>query len=231
MTATVTSVAIEAEMDEDVRLAVFRVFAEHGRGPSCAELAEAAGGSLAVAKMALHRLARAHHLVLDECEHIVMAHPFASIPLGFSVMGERTLWWGGCAWDSFALPHLVPAEPEVIVSTRCPGCREPHALTVNRDTPPAGEQVAHFLVPAGQIWDDVVHSCGNQRIFCDEACVDEWLAATGNTKGHVMDLTTLWNLAAHWYEGRLDRGYQRRDPETASAYFAGVGLTGAFWGS
>jgi simple sugar transport system substrate-binding protein len=22
-------------------------------------------------------------------------------------MGERTLWWGGCAWDSFAIPQLV----------------------------------------------------------------------------------------------------------------------------
>ena len=23
-------------------------------------------------------------------------------------MGARVLWWGGCAWDSFALPHLLP---------------------------------------------------------------------------------------------------------------------------
>ncbi|WP_438854452.1 hypothetical protein [Agromyces sp. M3QZ16-3] len=36
-----------------------------------------------------------------------MAHPFASIDLGFSAMGERMLWWGGCAWDSFAVPDLL----------------------------------------------------------------------------------------------------------------------------
>ena len=133
-----------------------------------------------------------------------MAHPFASIPLGFAVMGSRTLWWGGCAWDSFALPHLLPDEPEVLVSTTCPGCRAPHAWTVGRDAPPAGTQVAHFLVPVAHIWDDVVHTCGHQRLFCNEECVDGWLAATGNTKGYVMDLATLWRLAA-----RLVRGTPR----------------------
>jgi hypothetical protein len=233
MTSTIAQhvAGVDPRTDEEVRVAVFRAFATHGRAPSCAELAQAAGGSLAVAKISLHRLAEDRHLVLNECEHIVLAHPFASIPLGFSVMGTKTLWWGGCAWDSFALPHLVPAEPEVLVSTRCPGCAEPHAIVVNREAPPTGDQVAHFLVPVGQMWDDVVHTCANQRIFCGEACVDAWLAETGGDKGHVMDLTTLWNLASHWYDGRLDRGYRRRDPQTASAYFAGAGLTGQFWGS
>jgi hypothetical protein len=45
-----------------------------------------------------------------------------------------------------------------------------------------------------------------------------------------MDLPTLWRLAARWYEGRLDYGYQRRDPATAKAYFRDVGLHGEFWG-
>jgi hypothetical protein len=67
---------------------------------------------------------------------IVMAHPFAAVPLG-----------GGCAWDSFALPHLLPVEPEVLVATRCPGCGAALAWVVDRDRPPAGEEVAHFLVP------------------------------------------------------------------------------------
>jgi hypothetical protein len=57
-------------------------------------------------------------------------------------------------------------------------------------------RVAHFLVPVQRIWDDVVHTCGHQRIFCEESCVDTWLAREGKAKGYVMDLTTLWNLAA-----------------------------------
>ncbi|MEC3974039.1 organomercurial lyase [Amycolatopsis sp. H20-H5] len=216
--------------DEDVRVAVYRSFAAHGRPPSAPELADAAGGSLAVAKQALHRLADAHHVVLDECEHVVMAHPFAAMPLSFSVMGANTLWWGGCAWDSFAIPHLVEAEPEVLVATRCAGCGDPHAIVVGREAPPSGEQVAHFLVPAGRMWDDVVHTCEHQRLFCGESCVDDWVAKSGEEKGYVMDLTTLWKLAAHWYEGRLEHGYQRREPSEAADYFSGAGLHGSFWG-
>jgi hypothetical protein len=45
-----------------------------------------------------------------------------------------------------------------------------------------------------------------------------------------MDLPTLWRLASRWYEGRLEFGYARRDPATASAYFYEVGLRGPFWG-
>lgn len=208
--------------DEDLRLAIYRSFAATGRAPELATDAETRAG--------LHRLAEARHIVLDDDDRIVMAHPFASIPLGFSVMGRDTLWWGGCAWDSFALPHLLPDDPQVLVATTCPSCRAPHAWTVGRDAPPAGEQVAHFLVPVAHIWDDVVHTCAHQRLFCSERCVDGWLADTGNTKGYVMDLATLWRLARGWYAGRLDSGYTRRDPSTAAAYFEEVGLSGPFWG-
>ena len=45
-----------------------------------------------------------------------------------------------------------------------------------------------------------------------------------------MDLATLWRLARGWYAGRLDRGYQRREPSASAAYFREVGLSGPFWG-
>jgi hypothetical protein len=80
------------------------------------------------------------------------------------------------------------------------------------------------------MWDDVVHTCGNQRLFCDQECIDSWLARSGNARGYVMDLPTLWRLASRWYEGRLDHGYVRREPSEAKAYFREVGLTGEFWG-
>jgi hypothetical protein len=145
-------------------------------------------------------------------------------------MGRATLWWGGCAWDSFAVPHLLPGEPDVLVATRCPACDRPHAWVVDRDAPPEGDQAVHFLVPTSRIWDDVVHTCANQRIFCDGSCVDSWLRTSGNERGYVMDLATLWRLASRWYEGRLERGYQRRDPTTAVEYFRSAGLRGPFWG-
>jgi Alkylmercury lyase len=208
--------------DEELRLTIYRSFADTGREP------ELPDGD--ATRSAIHRLAAARHVVLDAHDRIVMAHPFASIPLGFAVMGRATLWWGGCAWDSFAVPHLVDREPEVLVSTQCPACAAPHAWVVGRDAPPTAGQVAHFLTPVAHMWDDVVHTCGHQRIFCDERCVDTWLSQTRHDKGYVMDLATLWRLARGWYAGRLDRGYERRDPASAAAYFEDVGLTGPFWG-
>lgn len=215
---------------EDVRLEVYRSFAETGRAPTVDVLAARLGLDQDDVRGALADLHDRRHLVLDADGGISMAHPFAAIPLGFAVMGRSTLWWGGCAWDSFALPHLLPGEPEVLVSTRCPACGAPHAWVVSRDAPPPGAQVAHFLVPAARMWDDVVHTCGHQRLFCSSGCVERWLAATGNSHGYVLDLPTLWRLAEHWYDGRLDRGYRRREPEEAAEYFRSVGLSGPFWG-
>ena len=73
-------------------------------------------------------------------------------------------------------------------------------------------------------------TCSNQRIFCDDACIEEWLSRSGETPGYVMDLGVLWNLASDWYTGRLDSPYERRDPRAAADYFRSVGLHGPFWG-
>ena len=215
---------------ENVRLHVYRTFAGTGRAPARDELASVSALPAEGVTAALARLAQQRHLVLDAAGAIVMAHPFSSINLGFSVMGADTLWWGGCAWDSFAIPHLVPAEPSVLVATTCPGCGAAHAWTVTRAAPPQGAQLAHFLIPAARVWDNVVRACGNQRIFCGDSCIASWLAATGHARGSVFDLATLWRLAQHWYDGRLDTPYRRREPVEAKEYFREVGLTGAFWG-
>jgi hypothetical protein len=216
---------------EDVRLAVYRAFVDTGRAPSPGELAHTLGYPVAEVTRLLAELHAARHLVLArDGRDVVMAHPFSAVPLGFAVMGAGTLWWGGCAWDSFAVPHLLPDEDEVLVATTCPACSTAHAWLVGTAAPPPGDQLAHFLVPAAQMWDDVVHTCGNQRLFCDEGCIAAWLDRTGSTRGYVMDLATLWRLASGWYEGRLERGYVRREPTAARAYLAGVGLHGPFWG-
>jgi len=221
---------VTAEQTEDVRVEVYRSLSRTGRVPELSSLAEQLGLTAEAVREAVLALHEHRDVVLDADGAIVMAHPFATIPLGFSVMGTRTLWWGGCAWDSFAIPHLVPNEPEVLVATTCPACGAAHAFVVSAHEPPTGGQVAHFLTPTSRIWDDVVHACAHQRIFCDEQCVAQWLATSANERGYVMDLATLWSLARGWYAGRLERGYQRREPTKAADYFRSVGLTGPFWG-
>jgi hypothetical protein len=214
---------------EELRLAVYGEFVE-GRAPTVAGLSATCGVPTGEVRTGLADLAARRHLALGADGEVAMAHPFTAVPLGFSVMGRSTLWWGGCAWDSFALPHLLPDQAPALVATTCPACGRPHAWSVGTEAPPDGDQVAHFLVPAARIWDDVVHTCSHQRIFCSQVCVDRWLVVSGNERGYVMDLATLWRLAEHWYEGRLERGYVRREPSAAADYLRGVGLSGPFWG-
>jgi Alkylmercury lyase len=215
---------------EDLRLAIYGALRTTGRVPDRDALADELAVTRDEIDVGIEVLAKQRHVVLDGDGSIVMAHPFATIPLGFSVMGRETLWWGGCAWDSFAMVHLLPEEPELLVATKCRNCGTPQAWVLDREAPPAGDWLAHFLVPAARIWDDVVHTCDNQRLFCSRSCIDAWLERTGNELGYVMDLATLWRFASRWYEGRLERGYVRRDPSSALKYFRSVGLSGAFWG-
>jgi hypothetical protein len=214
---------------ESVRLAVYDCFRRTGHSPGLFELAGAADVGPDQIPEALATLHQSRDIVLRDGT-IAMAHPFTAVPLGFSVMGARTLWWGGCAWDSFAIPHLIPEERTALVATTCPGCGTALAWLVDDRRPPDGTEVAHFLTPVARIWDDVVHSCGHQRLFCSTDCVDTWLARTGRERGYVMDLSTLWALARDWYRGRLDPGYRRREPSEATEYFRSVGLHGPFWG-
>jgi hypothetical protein len=219
------------DRNETVRLAIYRGCAHTGRLPTPAELADETGLAESDVEEAMEELATTRHLVFDGEHRVVLAHPFATRNFAFSVMGDRTLWWGGCAWDAFAIPNLVPDEPSALVATTCPACGTAHSWTVTRQGPPAGAQVAHFLTPMAHVWDDVVHACENQRIFCDEKCVQRWLEETGNERGAVFDLATLWRLASQWYAGRLETPYRRREPKEAREYFASVGLVGAFWGN
>ena len=214
---------------EDLRVAIY-AGCRRGRVPRIADLATELLATGEQVRSGLLTLAAARHLALGSDGEITMAHPFTAVPLGFSVMGRDTLWWGGCAWDSFALPHLLPDQAPMLVATTCPACDRAHAWRVNDRVPPAGGQVAHFLVPAARMWDDVVYTCGNQRIFCSEDCVATWLNESAHQRGSVLDLQTLWRLAAGWYAGRLERGYVRREPSAAADYLRSAGLSGTFWG-
>lgn len=218
-----------SDLAERTRHAIYTHLADTGLLPDEDALVRELGLTHIQYLEALDELAETRNLVLKHGE-VEMAHPFATRSFGFSVMGPHTLWWGGCAWDAFAIPHLVPDSPEVLVATTCPACGIPHAWTVTNQAPPAGDQVAHFLTPADRIWPDAAHACENQLIFCDESCVDDWLTRTGNDRGYVMSLETLWKLSERWYEGRLDTPYIRRDPTEAADYFRSVGLRGKFWG-
>lgn len=119
---------------EDLRLFVYRAFAAEGRAPDVASLAHLLDVQSEAVVAGLRQLARAHHLVLDENDRVLMAHPFSAVPLGFAAMGAGTLWWGGCAWDSFAIAHLLPGE---LRSWFRPSARPVHGRTLGCQPPRA----------------------------------------------------------------------------------------------
>ena len=95
---------MDHDVVERVRRAIYDTFARQGHAPSRQQIRDLAAVNEAEVDEAVAELAAQHHLALDQSGNVVMAHPFTTVNLGFSVMGERNLWWGGCAWDSFAIP-------------------------------------------------------------------------------------------------------------------------------
>lgn len=97
-----------ADEIERARVAIYASFATTGRAPSVPELARAVNLDASQTRSALTALHSSRDIVLspaalstlsadpNSATHdtdgalIVMAHPFASIPLGFSVMGTDT---------------------------------------------------------------------------------------------------------------------------------------------
>ncbi|MFB7367924.1 hypothetical protein ACFC05_37635, partial [Streptomyces hydrogenans] len=96
MTENTSTAPTNPDATERVRLAVYHGFARTGRAPGVPEAAALTGLAPDRVRQELRTLHARHDLVLDprDDDRIVMAHPFASVPLGFSVMGARTLWWG-----------------------------------------------------------------------------------------------------------------------------------------
>ena len=93
--------------DEAVRLAVYRGYVNDGRPPNVEEMAVELALSADAVRESLQHLHEARHLVLRDGE-IVMAHPFASIPLGFSVMGTQHALVGRLRLGRIRHPAALP---------------------------------------------------------------------------------------------------------------------------
>jgi hypothetical protein len=214
---------------EALRLAIYRWFMERSRPPTVAELVAELAVEADAVEAGIERLHEQRQLVLTpERTSIRMAHPFSAEPMGFVVEGRGTMWWGGCAWDSFAIGAALSAD--VTVTTRCPQCARRITAHVDERGRVDGDAfVAHFLIPVRRFWDDVVYTCSNQRMFCGVEHVRAWLAEAQVPLGAVLTPEQLWDLASRWYRERLKAGGRRPTSEEAREHFAAIGLTGDFW--
>jgi hypothetical protein len=85
---------VNQDVAERVRRAIYDTFAGQGRAPSDQQIQELARLGAGQVAEAVADLGRQRHLALDQSGNVVMAHPFTTLNLGFSVMGETTMWWG-----------------------------------------------------------------------------------------------------------------------------------------
>jgi hypothetical protein len=143
------------DFDTQVKLAVYRHFAETGRRPSPEEVAVRVGSEARDVLDAYPRLRAQRVLVLEaDGASIRMAPPFSGVPTQHVVEAGGTRYFANCAWDAFGVPAALQRPAEV--HSRCEQSGEPLRLTVGREGPEPSTWLFHCLVPAAQWWDDIV---------------------------------------------------------------------------
>lgn len=143
-----------AAFDNEVRLQIYRRFAEDGRPPSTDQTAEALRARPDEVSEAYRRLAEGRVIVLDPgTTDVWMANPFCAKPTPFRVEAGDRWWWGTCAWDAPGILAMLGLDGTV--ATSCPDCGDPLELRVESGDLQRAEGVAHFAVPAARWWEDI----------------------------------------------------------------------------
>jgi hypothetical protein len=143
------------ELDIQVKLGIYRAFAETGKPPLLGQLAADIQAPLAYVRDAYARLAASRLLVLEPNGYeIRMAPPFSGVPTQHRVRSGGTDYFANCAWDALGIPAALhrPAE----VDSRCEQSLEPLHLAVGTAGPEATPWLFHCAVPAAKWWQDIV---------------------------------------------------------------------------
>ena len=143
------------EFDAQVKMAVYRHFAETGRRPSSQDMAERVGSDAGSVLDAYSRL-RAHRVLVLEADgaSIRMAPPFSGIPTQHVVEAGGIQYFANCAWDALGVPAAL--NKPATVHSRCGQSDEPLRLEVGLQGPGSSDWLFHCLVPAANWWDDIV---------------------------------------------------------------------------
>ena len=146
---------MSAETDVQVKVAIYREFAETGRAPGCERIAARAGLSPDRVRDSLQSL-RAQRLLFLEPDGatIRMAPPFSGVPTYHVVEAGGVEYYANCAWDSLGI--LAALKRPGRVRSRCAQSGEPLDLVVGERGPEPSTWLFHCLVPAVGWWEDIV---------------------------------------------------------------------------
>ena len=141
--------------DAQVKLGVYRHFAEVGHRPTPEEVANRIGSNPDSVIDAYQRLRALRILVLeDDGFSIRMAPPFSGVPTQHVVESAGVRYFANCAWDVLGVPAAL--HQDATVHSRCEGSGEPLDLEVRLNGPEPSDWLFHCLVPASNWWDDIV---------------------------------------------------------------------------
>ncbi len=143
------------ETDNQVKVAVYRHFAETGHRPSVSEVAKRSGRDTEQVLESYGRLRSQRVLVLEaDGRSIRMAPPFSGVPTQHIVEAAGQRYFANCAWDALGIVAAL-ATPATIHS-RCEQTCEILELKVRANGPETSDWFFHSLVPAAKWWDNIV---------------------------------------------------------------------------
>ena len=141
--------------DTNLRLAVYRHFADTAQAPPLAHLAAELACSPDDVRLAYARLRANRVLLLEpDGETIRMAPPFSGVPTLHEVQVGRQTYFANCAWDALGIPAAL--HRAAVVHSRCGQSGAPLSLEVGTEGPEPSEWLFHCQVPAAHWWVDLV---------------------------------------------------------------------------
>ena len=142
----------------DVKLAIYRTFAETTHAPTVADIAQQLGAPVDDVQNAFGELHKKRLLVPEpgDLTRIRMAPPFSGVPTSFKVIVGTKTYFAPCAWDSIGI--CAALHEDGMVRTNDAHTREPINVVVRDGSPKPTPCVIHFAVPAAHWWDDIVYT-------------------------------------------------------------------------
>jgi len=142
------------DVDNQVRLALYRGFVETGRAPIAAEVAATLGLRPVEVEQAFQRLHDNHVIVLAPgTPYVWMANPLSAMPTPYTATVEGRSFWGNCIWDTLGIVAMLGSTGTV--AARCGDCGEDLQIEVQDGDIADNDYVVHFAVPARHWWDDI----------------------------------------------------------------------------
>ena len=169
------------DFDSQVKVSVYRHFADTGEAPSTVDIAGRLGCTGAEVVDAFTRLRLQRVLLLEaDGETIRMAPPFSGVPTPHRVESVGRTYFANCAWDALGIPAALHREAVVYSELRADRSRRSASRSGRAGQSPAdGSSIArsrgalvggpglhlkhHALLPVGRTGNAMVRRAGDRR--------------------------------------------------------------------